>query len=76
MQHDEIIKQNFKKLGQHIRKLREERKISLDEMSRETGIGKMYLQKIEKGTAYGMLFEPHLLKIADILNVEIIDLFQ
>lgn len=76
MQNNKVIKQNFEKLGKRIQKLREEKNISLIEMSCKTGIRKEYLQKIEKGTAYGILIGRHLIKIANAFEINIYDLFQ
>ena len=51
---DEKIKQDFILLGQHIRKLREEKNLTIKELSQKTGIRPQYLQKIEAGLAYGL----------------------
>ncbi len=76
MKYNENIKNDFIKLGKHIQNLREARKISLKEMSRKTGIRKDYLQKIEKGIAYGITLNTHLIKIANALNVSLVTLFE
>ena len=76
MKRDESIKHRFEKFGKNIQKLREERKISLKELSTKTAIRKDYLQKIEKGIAYGLSIERHLVKIADALHVNIAILFK
>ncbi len=75
MQYNKIIKQEFKNLGKNIQILREKKNISLLEMAYKTGIRKEYLQKIENGIAYGVLMERHLLRIADALDVSIVNLF-
>lgn len=76
MKNYNISKQNFEKLGKHVQNLREERKISIEEMSYKTGIRKEYLRKIEKGTAYGVLLNKHLIKLAAALEVNLSKLFQ
>ncbi|MCR5261676.1 MAG: helix-turn-helix domain-containing protein [Candidatus Gastranaerophilales bacterium] len=76
MRYDENIKKEFENLGKNLQKMRENKKISLSEMSDMTGIRKEYLRKIEKGIAYGVRFERHLIKIADALNIDIFKLFE
>ena len=73
---DEIIKQDLKKLGKRIKKIREERKILFADMSYRTRIRPYYLKKIENGTAYGVLLNRHLLKIANALDVKLSYLFE
>jgi len=73
---DESVKQKFKKLGLQIKKLREERTITLKDLSAKTNIRKEYLQKIENGKAYGVLIDKHLLKIAIALKVHFAQLFD
>ncbi len=70
------IKEAFFKLGKHITKLREYRNMTIKEVSIKTGIRKEYLHKIELGTAYGVLLEKHLLKIAKALKIKISTLFD
>ena len=73
---DEKVKEMFKKLGKHIRVLREEREITTKELAQKTGIRKEYLEKIEEGTAYGVRMEKHLLKISKGLGVTFYQLFD
>ena len=68
--------QKFEKLGKNIQKYREGKEITLKELSEKTGIRKEYLQKIEKGIAYGVLIERHLFKIASALNIKVSDMFD
>ncbi len=70
------IKIAFKQLGQQIQNLREERCMDINELSKKTGIRKEYLNKIEKGVAYGVLLEKHLVKIAKALNVKLSELLD
>lgn len=70
------VKNAFKKLGVHIQKLREERKISISELSQFTGIRIDYLKKIENGTAFGVMLERHLAKIAQALKIRLYELFD
>ena len=44
----------LKKFGENIREFREERNITIEELSVITGIRKEYLKKIEAGKAYGL----------------------
>jgi cytoskeletal protein RodZ len=76
MKIDEKAKQDFIKLGLQIKKLREERAITLKDLSAKTNIRKEYLQKIENGKAYGVLIDKHLLKIAIALKVHFAQLFD
>lgn len=46
-------KQFFKTLGKNIKQVRKSMNISLEELSKVTGIRKNYLIKIEKGNAPG-----------------------
>ncbi len=61
-------------IGQEIKKLREERKLTLKELSVKTGIKEKYLNKIEKGQIDYPLDK--LLFIAEALNVELYTLFR
>lgn len=70
------IKESFTKLGLHIKQLREDRSINIKELSIRTGIRKEYLKKIEKGTAYGVMIERHLVKIAKTFNIKLFELFD
>ena len=76
MEINDKLKQEFILLGKHIRKLREERNLTLKEVSLKTGIRVQYLQKIENGLAYGVLIQKHLLKIAEALQVKLFKLFD
>ena len=76
MKIDEKAKQYFIKLGLQIKKLREERTITLKELSAKTNIRKEYLQKIENGKAYGVLIDKHRLEIAIALKVHFAQLFD
>lgn len=76
MKYDNQFLQICIKLGKRIQNLREERQISIKEMSEKTGIRKEYLRKIELGKAYGILIDRHLFKIADILNVRMSTLLK
>lgn len=44
----------FEFIEMKIKQKREEKGLTLDELSLKTGISKMYLQKIENGKAYGL----------------------
>lgn len=69
------IKNTFKCLGLNIKNLREERNISIKELSKKTGIRKEYLEKIESGKAYRIGINRHLCKIANALEIKLYDLF-
>ena len=71
----EEIKSKFIQLGQNIKTMREEKKITIQEISEKTGIRVEYLKKIENGTAYGILIDKHLSKIANALRVKLSELF-
>lgn len=45
-------------------------------MSDLTGIRMQYLQKIEEGSAYGVLINKHLQKIAKVFGIELYKLFD
>ena len=66
----------FKTFGKHIKKLREERSITIEELSEKTGIRKEYLLKIENGTAYGVKIEKHFFRIAKGLKISFSVLFN
>lgn len=76
MKISEKLKEAFKQLGRHIQKLREERSISIKELSNKTGIRKEYLKKIEDGKAYGVLLNKHLVKNAKAMRVKLSELFD
>lgn len=73
---NEKEKKDFILLGNHIKKLREKRNLTIKDISVKTGIRVEYLQKIEKGLAYGVLIYKHLFKIAMVLQVEMFELFD
>lgn len=73
---DEKIKLSFKLLGEHIQKLRNDKNISLKELSTKTGIRTEYLKKIENGVAFGLLIEKHLVKIAKAFDIKLFELFN
>ena len=73
---DEKIKQDFILLGQHIRKLREEKNLTKKELSQKTGIRPQYLQKIEAGLAYRVMLEKHLVPLAKVFNIKVFELFN
>ena len=70
------VKESFTKLGLHIRQLREKREISIKELSEKTGIRQEYLKRIENGTAYGILIKRHLVKIAEVFEIKLFELFD
>lgn len=72
----EELKKEFEKFGKRIKKLREEKELTISELSQQTGIRKEYLKKIEEGTAYRVLLCKHLVKIANALDVSISTMFK
>ena len=64
------------KLGSKIKSIREQQKISIKEMAVMTDIRIEYLIKIEQGTAYGVLLDKHLSKIAKALHLKLYELFD
>ena len=68
------VKVAFQKLGAHVKFLRTERNISLEELSKYTNIRKEYLKKIEDGNAYGVMIERHLIKIAKAFGIQLCEL--
>jgi len=76
MKIDDELKQDFILLGKQIRKLRQERNLTIQEISKITGISIQYLTKIETGLAYGVLMGRHLLKISNAFQVKFSDLFK
>ena len=76
MKIDEELKQDFILLGKHVKNLREEKRLTLKDVSVKTGIRVQYLDKIEKGIAYGVLIDKHLLKIAIVLQVKMSELLN
>ena len=75
MKYDDKFIEMCIKAGKHIQKLREERNVSLKELSIKTKIRIQYLKKIEEGKAYGMLVDKHLIAIANGIGVNIHELF-
>ena len=63
-------------LGKHIRKLRQEKNLTLEDISLKTNINIVYLSKIENGQAKGVSVFAHLAKIAKALNVELYQLMD
>lgn len=55
-------------LGKNIQKIRTDKEISIEELSKNTKIREQYLRKIEKGTALGVSTK-HLFKLALALKV-------
>lgn len=55
-------------LKKKIRQKREEKGLTLNELSLKTGIRKIYLQKIEEGSAYGFTITKFF-RIADALEI-------
>ena len=64
----------LKKLGAHLRKLREERELSLREMSYSCNIDNSKISKIEKGQV-NITFTT-LVQLAGALEVEVTELFE
>ena len=73
---NEKLKQDFLLLGLHIKKLREERNLTIKDVSLKTGIRIQYLKKIENGTVYGVKIEKHLYKISKALSINFIEIFK
>ena len=73
---NEKLKQDFILLGLHIKKLREERNLTIKDIALKTGIRAQYLKKIENGTAYGVRIEKHLYKIAKALSIKFVEIFE
>ena len=76
MKYNKHYFEDLKKLGKHIKNLREEKLITIKELSEKTGIRKDYIRKIEQGEAYGVLIDRHLLKIAFCLNIKLSQLLD
>lgn len=73
---NEKLKQDFILLGLHIKKLREERNLTIKDVALKTGIRVQYLRKIENGTAYGVKIEKHLHKISKALSINFVEIFK
>ena len=76
MKISEELKKVLILLGLHIKNLREERNLSINELAKKAGLRAQYLKKIEQGTAYGMLLDKHLAKIADALRIKMSVIFD
>lgn len=76
MYYDEDFLKICKLLGTNIKNKRETANLSIKDLSELTGIRKEYLKKIENGTAYRVLIDKHLAKIADALKVPLRSLFD
>lgn len=63
----------LKNIGQSIRKLRKEKKLTLVEISKKTGVAQATLSRIETGSMIGTV-ESHQ-KIADVLGVPLSELY-
>ncbi len=76
MHRSEYVKRCCILIGQHIKNLREERNMTLKEMSQKTGIRVEYLKRIEAGTAYRVKVMEHLYEIAKALKITMVELFS
>ena len=76
MHRSEYVKRCCILIGQHIENLREERNMTLEEMSQKTGIRIEYLKRIEAGIAYRVKVIPHLALIAKALKITMMELFS
>lgn len=63
------------KIGNNIKKYRQAKKITIDELSIKTKIRKNYIKKIESGKAF-RLMPHHLFKIAKVLQTPIYIFFE
>ena len=70
MKYDEKFITTCIKLGQNIKNKRENRQITIKQLSKITGIRKEYLKKIESGEAIRFKLS-QMVKIANALNVKI-----
>lgn len=66
---DDFVKEKFINFGLKIKKLREERNMSIEELSMITGIRLQYLKKIEAGTAH-RLTSTHVLIFSNVFNIK------
>lgn len=73
---NEKLKQDFILLGLHIKKLREERNLTIKDVAIKTGIRAQYLRKIENGTAYRVRIEGHLYKISKAFSINFVEIFK
>lgn len=76
MKYEERFLEMCQKLGEIIKKFREEKGMTINELAEKTGIRKEYIRKIEQGKAYGVLIEKHLLRIAKSLNIKLSELLK
>ena len=75
MKFSKDFKEKMVILGKNIQNLRREKNLTLKDLSQKTEIRTEYLKKIEEGTAYGILINKHLNKIANVFKIKIDDLF-
>ena len=66
---DDFNKEKFINFGKKIKSLREERNMSIEELSLLTGIRKPYLKKIEAGIAYRLTCT-HVFIFAEAFNIK------
>ena len=76
MKYDERFLEILKKLGENVKKYREEKGMTINELAQISGLRKEYIKKIEHGKACGVLLEKHLLKIAKCLNIKLSELLK
>ena len=65
------IPYEMKKLGEYLKRLREEINLSLRDVTRETGLTPSYLSKIEKGDSFSTLSIHTFLKLSKFYNIPI-----
>lgn len=68
--------EKFVHLGKNITKFREEKNITINELSEKTGINLKYLKRIENGEALNISLSKHLFKIENALNINLSELFE
>lgn len=66
----------FVHLGKNIKKFREEKNITINELSEKTGIDLKYLKRIENGEALNISLSKHLFKIENALDINLSELFE
>ena len=69
------LEEYFELIGQNVTKIREYKKISIEELSKLSGIRVEYLSKIENAQAKGML-QSHLEFISKALKTELSELLK
>ena len=72
---DEAAKKLYKITGENIKRIRQSKGMSLEEVSQKTGMNTQYLNKIEEGIAFRFNIL-QLKEIADLLNVYLEDLLK